>query len=397
MTIRKALVLPSFRLASLSPLRARVVLATSHADAIGGNLASIRDELARRSPPIRLVILAHRSSATPRGRIGALWHAVQAGYHLATARLFVVDDYYFPMYVIPPRPGTTRVQVWHASGAFKKFGYSVLDKSFGADEAMIRRVPIHANYDVCLVSSMSIAPHYAEAFRQPLDTFVSRLGIPRTDVFFDQPEIARRSEAVRQRYGLPLGRRVILYAPTFRGDRVTEARFADDLDLELLHTMLGDDHVVLLRLHPFVRERVTIPRHLAGFAIDVSGHADIHDLMLVSDLLVTDYSSAIYEFALLARPILFFAPDRAAYEGERGFYFDYEGGVPGPIVDTTRELGEYIRAGSFDPARVAAFGRASFDVADGRASARFVDEIVLPALAGRRSLAPTPSDPPASG
>jgi CDP-ribitol ribitolphosphotransferase len=382
-TIREALVRTAFGFARLLPLRPRVVLATAHADVIGGNLACIRDEMARRSPSIiPLVVLAHRSAATPGGRLGALWHALQAGYHLATARLFVVDDYFFPMYVIRPRAGTTRVQVWHASGAFKKFGYSVLDKSFGADEAMVRRVPIHANYDLCLISSMSVAPHYAEAFRQPLDKFVSRLGMPRTDLFFDEAEIARRSEAVRRRYGLPEGRRVILYAPTFRGDSVTDARFVDHLDLDLLRTMLGDDHVVMLRLHPFVRDRPRIGTGLGSFVVDVSGHPDIHELMLVSDMLVTDYSSAIYEYALLGRPILFFAPDQDAYERERGFYFDYRSGVPGPVFETTRELGEHIRAGRFDTPRVEAFGRASFDVADGRSSARFVDQIVLPALAG---------------
>jgi len=384
--LRIGLVRAAFGLARLLPLRARVVLATSHADRIGGNLAWLRDELGRRRPAIPVVVLAHRAAPGPRARIAAVAQAIRAGYHLATARVFVVDDYFFPMYVIRPRPGTTFVQAWHACGAFKKFGYSVLDRSFGADEALVRRVPIHANYDLCLVSSLAVAPHYAEAFRQPLDRFVSRLGIPRTDLFFDAARMARTADALRRRYRLPAGRRVILYAPTFRGESVTRARDAGHLDLDRLAATLGEDHVVLLRLHPFIRDRLRIPPTLAGFAIDVSDHDDLNELMLVSDLLVTDYSSAIYEFALLGRPILFLAPDVAAYERERGFYFDFREGAPGPIFETTAELAEHIRAGRFDLARVEAFRRASFDVADGRASARLVDEVVLPALAGRRPL-----------
>ena len=74
--------------------------------------------------------------------------------------------------------------------------------------------------------------------------------------------------------------------------------------------------------------------------------------MLVSDVLVTDYSSAIYEFALLGRPMVFFAPDYEAYERERGFYFDYRTGVPGPIFETTEALAQYLRAGDFDLDRV---------------------------------------------
>ena len=88
----------------------------------------------------------------------AAWHAVVAGYYLATSRVFIVDDYFFPIYVIRKRPGTTIVQTWHACGAFKKVGYSVLDKSFGVDDALASRVRIHSNYDVCLVASQVAAP-----------------------------------------------------------------------------------------------------------------------------------------------------------------------------------------------------------------------------------------------
>jgi CDP-ribitol ribitolphosphotransferase len=106
----------------------------------------------------------------------------------------------------------------------------------------------------------------------------------------------------------------------------------------------------------------------------------MNELMLVSDVLVTDYSSAIYEYALLERPIAFFAPDHASYEHERGFYLDFPDDLPGPVFETTEALAAYLRAGQFDLERVRRFREASFDVADGRSTARFVDEVVLPAL-----------------
>jgi len=96
--------------------------------------------------------------------------------------------------------------------------------------------------------------------------------------------------------------------------------------------------------------------------------------------LVTDYSTAILEFSLLERPMVFFATDHDAYERERGFYFNYRSGVPGPIAETTTALSTIIRTDEFDLERVRAFRRASFEIADGHASARIVDEIVLPAL-----------------
>ncbi len=166
-------------------------------------------------------------------------------------------------------------------------------------------------------------------------------------------------------------------------NEIHRARNSDALDLARLRDMLGDELVVLVRLHPFVRERTPIAPELAGFAIDVSDHPDIHALMLVSDHLITDYSSAIFEYSLLGRPMAFFAPDLEAYERERGFYLDYAADLPGPTFTETDSLARYLRAGEFDLDRVARFREASFDVADGRATERFVERIVLPAVGGR--------------
>jgi CDP-ribitol ribitolphosphotransferase len=376
--LRAALVRLGFLLGRLTPVRARVVLATAHADTIGGNLTWIRDGLRARRPECRVVTLTGRPGTGVRSTLAAGAQAIRAGYHLATARLFVVDDFFFPMYVIEPRPGTTFVQVWHACGAFKRFGYSVLDRTFGADESYVQAVRIHSNYDLCLVSAARFAPFYAEAFGQPLERFTARLGIPRTDLFFDAARMERTAGELRTRYGIPAGKRVILYAPTFRGERITRARNPNDLDMGRLRAELGGDHVVLLRSHPFVRARTETDT--AGFVIDVSGHPDMNELMLVSDVLVTDYSSAMYEYALLGRPMAFFAPDHAAYEAERGFYLDYSRDLPGPVFETTEALAAHLRAADFDLDRVRAFAGESFDVADGRATERFLDEVAFPAL-----------------
>ena len=377
--LRALLVRLGFALGRLTPVRRRVVLATSHADRASGNLAELRDRLSASLPAIEVVALARRLRPGWRATARAAIDAIVAGWHLATARLFVVDDYYFPMYAIRPRPGTTRVQLWHACGAFKRFGYSVLDRAFGADEADVSRFPIHTNYDLCLVSAARFAPFYAEAFRQPLDRITSRFGIPRTDLFFDAGRMAAATEAIRRSYAIPAGRTVILYAPTFRGTSGTSATSPPGLDMARLGEALGEDHVLLHRRHPYVGSEPPV-RAPAGFVIDVSHWPELNELMLVSDILVTDYSSAIFEFALLERPIVFFAPDEIAYEGERGFYWDFQRGAPGPIARTTEELIGILRAGAYDLDRVRSFRAASFDVADGRATDRLIEEVVLPAL-----------------
>jgi CDP-glycerol glycerophosphotransferase (TagB/SpsB family) len=390
---RMWLVRLAFYPAKALPLRSRVVLATAHFDHLEGNLKAIRDELARRDPAIPVATLAYSSRPGLRGAVKGVFNALVAGYQLATARVFIVDDYFFPLYVIRPRPGSTVIQVWHACGAFKKFGHSIGDRSFGADPELTRRVRIHSNYDVCLASSRATAECYAEAFEQPLERFVWSLGIPRTDVLVGEPKVSRTRERLRRQYGIPDDQRVVLYAPTFRGDRTYAAHHPTDLDLDLLQQVLGNDHVILLRLHPLVRSAFTTTAKLAGFVLDASGHADVNELMLASDVLVTDYSSVIFEFALLGRPIALFAPDHEAYERERGFYFDYRADGPGPIFETTRELADYLRAGDLDTGRVERFRQKWLSVADGHSTERFVDQLLLPALAGEKWKGAGPDEP----
>jgi CDP-ribitol ribitolphosphotransferase len=146
--LRATLVRLGFLAGRLLPIRPRVVLATAHAARITGNLAWIRDGIRSARPEVPVVEITFRPGHGRWQLARAAIHAFRSGFHLASARLFVIDDYFFPMYVIKPRRGATFVQVWHACGAFKKFGYSVVEQGFGADEAYARSVGIHANYDL---------------------------------------------------------------------------------------------------------------------------------------------------------------------------------------------------------------------------------------------------------
>ena len=372
-----------YAIASVRPVQPKVILATSHIPAIRGNLAAIGDEIQRRDSTIAVTRLIHARESGLFGVLRALVNDCQAIYHLATAVLFITDSHYVPIYVIKRRPGTAIVQVWHACGAIKKIGYSVLGKSFGTDSVTADAIRIHSNYDLCLAGSQAAVVQYMDAFRQPASLFRTDLGIPRTDVLIAEAGRDALIAAIRQRYAIPARRRVVLYAPTFRGASMTKAKYPGNLDLAAMAEALGKDHVILLRLHPAIRAGLELDPSLAGFVIDVSDWPEINELMLVSDVLVTDYSSVVFEFALLGRPMAFFAPDTAEYDDERGFYFDYRTGVPGPVFETTSELAAYLRAGEFDLDRVRAFATTWFEVADGHASERFFDQVVVPALEGR--------------
>ena len=274
------------------------------------------------------------------------------------------------------------MQVWHACGAFKRFGRATLEAEWGADDVFLRWVPIHANYDLTLVSSASIAPIYAEAFGQPLATISAAFGIPRTDALLPSPRREEAERAVRARLGLRDERRTILYAPTFRGADLKGAAAPELLDIAAMYRALGGEYRLILRLHPFVKSAMRIPEGVGDFVVDASAEKDANEVLLAGDILVSDYSSIIFEYALLDRPMAFLAPDLSAYERERGFFFDYRSGVPGPVFESTDQLVRWIQAKQFELPRVRAFAAASFDVMDGLATERFVSGVALPALRG---------------
>jgi CDP-ribitol ribitolphosphotransferase len=369
--------------------RPYVVLATRDAGHLAGNLLSIQEELARRRPDTPARVIGYRMRGGLAGRLATAREAWVMGYHLAASRLFVADDWCFPLFAAWPRQGTTRVQVWHAAGAFKRFGFSVLDAVPGGEDADL--LPMTANWDLCLASSDAAADHLTEAFRLPRERFTSALGLPRTDALYDPGRRVAAAAAIRRRYALPAGRRAILYAPTFRGETIRDARHPEGLDLAAMRDALAPGWLVLLRQHPLARSSATLPAGLADFVVDVSDWPDMNELMLVADLLVTDYSSAVFEFALLHRPMAVFAPDLAAYERERGLYLDVRRDLPGPVFESTAGLADWIRAGRFDTGAVAAFAGTWWDMADGHAAERFVARVAEPALRGKRpAIEPSP-------
>ena len=170
------------------------------------------------------------------------------------------------------------------------------------------------------------------------------------------------------------GKRVLLYAPTFRGN-VSEAVAPDALDLEEMAEELGDQYLLLIKHHPVIRKRPEIPDGAGKFAVDVTESMEIEELLCTCDLCISDYSSLIFEYSLFERPLVFFAYDLEEYGDWRGFYYDYDELTPGPVVRTTGEVIQYIRETEkeFDPERIRAFRNKFMSACDGHATDRLIE------------------------
>jgi CDP-glycerol glycerophosphotransferase len=211
---------------------------------------------------------------------------------------------------------------------------------------------------------------------------VLEIGTPRNDLLADPGALRARGDRVRDALGLPEGARVVLYAPTFRDhviDRRGRYRLDQRLDVERLLPALGPDGVLLIRKHPLVADPVLTGDDARVH--DVSAWPDATELLAAADVLVTDYSSLAYDFALTNRPILFFTYDLDVYRDEiRGFYVDLEAEAPGPLLRTTDELADALGGVGYDVpaeynARYRAWRERFCELDDGRASARLVERL----------------------
>ncbi len=299
---------------------------------------------------------------------------------LADARFIFVNDSSYLIGALPLRPETKVIQLWHACGAFKRFGYSLAGKKFGAQKKELDRFPLYRNFSFVTVSSPEVRWAYAEAFSLPEDRILP-VGIARTDVFYRPSAIRRAREKLRET--LPecfqgnRKRRVVLYAPTFRG-RVATACSPEPPDFAALKKQLRtEDWLILCKHHLFVKKRPELPPGLEDFVRDVSDQMTIEELLMVSDVCVSDYSSLVFEYALFERPMIFYAPDLDDYNEWRGFYYPIEELLPGPIVTTTDRVGECLLRMDewFDRAKMNEFRKRFMSACDGRVTERIVEYV----------------------
>ena len=341
----------------------RVVLASPRTSRLEGNLRYIDAALRARYAGLRPVVLVETYAYGIRGKVAYFARMIRGMYYLRTARLFVVDNAYLPIHVAPHRHGTRVVQVWHAASAIKRFG---LDTVRPPDEP--ERTFLHRYYDEVVVSAEAVRPVYAAGLRTPPD-HVLALGIPRTDFFFDEDAMADARRRLLAAYPALAGRKVVLHAPTLRGRGPAKVSAAE-LDPVKLRSRLPVEYALVLKPHPNVPTSSLLTD---GYDALIDPAEDMNALLALTDILVTDYSSAVFEFALLGRPMVLLIGDLAAYARDPGVCVDFTTDMVGTQVADTDGVAAAILEDRFDLAGYDAFLARHMAACDGHASARFVE------------------------
>ena len=362
----------------LLPVRPdRVTLATARLPRLDGNLLFIHRAITRLRPGTDVRLVLEPYSYGFLGKVRYALRLVRGMYLLTTSRLVVVDNAWLPIHVAPHRAATEVVQVWHAEGALKRFGVDVVTPLAEPEHTFL-----HRHYDWVVTSGDASRTAWSKAFRTPVER-VLPLGTPRTDLFFDAQAMAAANARLVAAYPALAGRRVILYAPTFRG-RGRGKRPGAGLDTVQLRAALPPSDALVLKGHPNVDPRLA---SAAGFDVVVDPGEELNVLLLAADILITDYSSAIFDAALLRLPMVLLVGDLAEYERDPGLYLDYASDMIGTQVRDTAGVIDAITGGRFDLEPYAAFVERHLGPSDGRASDRFVERFVPPIAAstfGRR-------------
>ncbi len=282
-------------------------------------------------------------------------------WHLFTSRVIVTDDYvkYLGMYDLKDKQKV--IQLWHACGLFKKFG---LDHP---SQDIEKERKIHGRYDYVPVSSGGLQDGYASAFGIDSKKIVP-LGVPRTDMLLDKKNTNSMRQAFYERHKELKGKKIVLYAPTFREKGTKRIEYKPGIDWQQLSQSLDEDVVLIIKNHPVMKYDLLKGKKFPN--IKNMNSESTHALMLASELLITDYSSVIFEYALLDKPIIFYCPDYQHYE--RDFYLNFPEDLAGELITEGEKLPAAIHKELHVPDldRLEAFRKRTMGACDGHSAER---------------------------
>ena len=376
-----------YRVQRLMPVRDAILFSSFHGKQCGDNPRGIADELRRRGDRGKHIwAINDWSVELPPQAAGVLIGTRKYYSALARSATMVYNDHVPQPY--RKRPGQRFVQTWHGT-PLKRIGYDIGEPKMASGRRYLEYMAGDvAQWDLLLSPNPFSTPIMREAFMFGGD--IAETGYPRNDELVraardaDGPSgpAAENAATIRHKLGLPAGKRIAMYVPTWRDNLHDQAgRYLLDfrLDLEAAGRRLAPGWVLLIRGHHLMAGGLQAAE-VPGFSFDVTGHQDIGDLLQVTDVLITDYSSVMFDFAPTGRPMLFFTYDLQQYRDQvRGFYFDFEAAAPGPLLASSEQVVDALAdidsvAAKYADAH-AAFTARFCPLDDGNASARACDAI----------------------
>lgn len=364
-------------LCKLFPIKKnRVLCIMTHDDGEGSNVSLIANALKAQDSGYFITYITKRDTIAVK-RLSdwrkAYTFFFQKPYQMARAEIILLDNIFLPFAYLHRKKKAKVIQLWHGTGTIKKFGQDV-------NNGKLKKLEKRANANIThlIVNSPEMRKLYAGAFGIA-EECIYPIGLPKTDEILNrilkvkETKINIDKEFIYQKYEIPEENKLILYAPTFRDQEIDNPKVSMQLEDLLLELPTGYD--IGLRLHPYVAKAFS-KQQLDPRLHQLSFEEDLNTVLMASDLLITDYSSIIFEYCLTEHPMIFYAYDFDEFSSRgRGFYYNYVSYVPGPIAFTGKEVTDLIKENQFSQRLVREFKEQNFLYLDGSAIERLIDLI----------------------
>lgn len=365
-------------LSSISTRKQKNILIISEVTTtLQGNLLSVYNRMKERDFDKEFNIEVSCRAAT--GERISNWSWVRLVQRTAKAGIIIVDNYVPILTYLKLDKRTKIIQVWHAGAGFKSVGYM----RFGKEGSPFPAESVHKKYALAVAPSESLVRVFEEVFGIEEDAFLA-CGMPRMDGYLEQSRIDLFKEEFYKNHPELKGKKIILFAPTYRGVGQRTAYYDySKIDFDQLYKFCGNEYAVLVKMHPFIKDvkghsNTFCKPELSHFApriLDFSNHQSINDLFYITDILITDYSSAYYEFSVFKRPIVFYVYDRLYYENVRGVYQTIKDSAPGKVCDSFQELMETLEKNDYELEKTVEFSTVHFSREQRDATDKLLDTL----------------------
>ncbi|MDE5671099.1 MAG: CDP-glycerol glycerophosphotransferase family protein [Eubacterium sp.] len=289
------------------------------------------NELKKNYPQYRVDVLCKMIPSGLSGKISYIFEMLRQMKSLASSRVAVIDGYSIPVCMLKHKRDLTVIQMWHALGAVKKFGWQSVGTKEGRSESISKAMRMHKNYDYVLAPSRKTAAFYSEGFDISLDR-IKVLPLPRVDFILDGKD---RKEEFYSLNPHMKNRKVVLYLPTFRSG---EAMAASLLKKQFENK---NEYQLVFSTHPLSEVKM-------DEEFSAKGNFSSYDLMKLADVIITDYSACAFEASLLLKPLYFFIPDYEDYMENRGINVDVKKEFPSAAFENAEMLADAIEKNDYD-------------------------------------------------
>ena len=311
----------------LFPIKEQIVMISRQSNNITLDFKLIKDRMNEKYNNIKLVVLCKKLDNGIRNKVLYCIHMLKIMYYLATSKICILDSYCIPVSILKHKKKLKIIQIWHASGAVKKFGYQIIDKKEGANSLVAQLMCMHKNYDYVIAPSETTKNIFSEAFNIPREKII-KLGLPRLEYIINTKY--DKSDEIYRQYPHLKNKKNILYIPTFRKN--------NDINLvdNVIQTKIDKNkYNLIISLHPL--DKTNVP---SEYLIDKKYSSC--DLIKIADYIITDYSALSIEASILEKPIFLLLKDLQYYEQNRGLNINLQKELPSFVCKNFVEIMDKI-------------------------------------------------------